>query len=85
MHRKRQNILGSGHLGGSGRLVKCQTPDFGSGHDLSVCEFKPHIWLCSDSVEPAWDSLALLLSLLLPCSRERVLHLLFSLSLSQNR
>ena len=26
--------------------------DFGSGHDLAVCEFEPRIWLCADSSEP---------------------------------
>ena len=45
-----------GRLGGS---VKRQTLDFGSGHDLTVCEIEPHIGLCADSVEPAWDSLSL--------------------------
>ena len=28
--------------------------DFGSGHDLTVCEPAPH----ADSAEPAWDSLS---------------------------
>ena len=32
--------------------VECLTLDFGSGHDLIVCEFES----CADSVEPAWDS-----------------------------
>ena len=55
--------------------VKHLTLDFGSGHDLAVCRFEPHIGLCADSVEPAWDSVSCLpLSLPLPC--------LFSLSLS---
>ena len=26
--------------------------DFGSGHDLVVPEFKPHLGLCADSSEP---------------------------------
>ena len=26
--------------------------DFGSGHDLTVCEFKPCVGLCADSSEP---------------------------------
>ena len=39
--------------------VKRPTLDFGSGHDLTVCESEPHVWLCAGSVEPAWDSLAL--------------------------
>ena len=34
------------------------TLDFGSGHDLTVREFEPHIGLRTDSVEPAWDSLS---------------------------
>ena len=25
---------------------------FGSGHDLTVCEFKPHVGLCVDSSQP---------------------------------
>ena len=32
--------------------VECLTLDFGSGHDLTVCEFKPCIRLCADSSEP---------------------------------
>ena len=47
-------------------LVTCLTLDFGLGHDLTVHEFKPHIRLCADSAEPAWDfspSLVLFLSL----------------------
>ena len=39
------------------QLVKCPTLGFRSGHDLPVREFKPPIWLCTDGVEPAWDSL----------------------------
>ena len=38
------------------------TRDFGSGHDLTVCEFESHIGLCADSAQPAWDSLSLPLS-----------------------
>ena len=38
------------------QLVKCLTLDFGSGQDLTVCEFEPYVGLCADSVEPAWDS-----------------------------
>ena len=33
--------------------VKRPTLDFGSGHDLMVCEFEPHIRLHVDSAEPA--------------------------------
>ena len=45
--------------------VKRPTLDLGSGRDLMVCEFEPHIGLCADRVEPAWNSLSLL-SLPLP-------------------
>ena len=38
--------------------VKRPTLDFGSGHDLMVCGIKPRIELCTDSTEPAWDSLS---------------------------
>ena len=38
-------------------LVKHLTVDFGSGHDLTVGEFEPRVGLCTDSVEPACDSL----------------------------
>ena len=34
------------------------TLDFGSGHDLMVHAIEPHIQLCTDSTEPAWDSLS---------------------------
>ena len=37
--------------------VKHLTLDFGSGHDLTVHEFEPHIY--ADSAKPAWDSLSL--------------------------
>ena len=33
--------------------VKRPTLGFSSGHDLTVCEFEPHIGLCDDSTEPA--------------------------------
>ena len=45
------------------QLVKHLALDFGSGHDLIVHEFKPHIRIHTDSVEPAWDSLPLSLPL----------------------
>ena len=37
--------------------VKCPTFGFGSSHDLMVHEFEPCIRLCTDSAEPASDSL----------------------------
>ena len=48
--------------------VKLLTLGFGSGHDLPVCKFEPRIGLCTDSVEPAQDSLSLPLSLSLSLS-----------------
>ena len=39
--------------------VEHLTLDFSSGHDLMVCGFEPHVQLCTDSVEPAWNSLSL--------------------------
>ena len=36
--------------------------DFGSGRDLTVCGFKPHIRLRADTADPAWNSLSLPLS-----------------------
>ena len=38
--------------------VKHPTPDFSSGHDLTVRGFEPCISLCTNSAEPAWDSLS---------------------------
>ena len=40
--------------------VKPPTLDFSSGHDLMVCEIEPCIGFCTDSVEPAWESLSAL-------------------------
>ena len=52
--------------------VKRLTLDFSSGPDLMVRELEPHIGLCTDSVEAAWDSLSPSLSvpppLMLPLS-----------------
>ena len=45
----------SGHL--VAQSVKHLSPDFGSRHDLTVCEVEPRI--CAVSVDPAWDSLSL--------------------------
>ena len=45
------------------QLVKHPTLDFGSGHDLMVHEFESHVGLCTDSLEPAWDSVSLSLYL----------------------
>ena len=35
------------------RSTKHMILDFRSGHDLTVCEFEPHIRLCADRAEPA--------------------------------
>ena len=43
--------------------VERLTHDFGSGHDLTVRGIEPHVGLCADSMEPAWDSLSLSLSI----------------------
>ena len=40
------------------QLVSHPTLDFGSGHHLTVREFEPHIGLCADRAEPAWDCLS---------------------------
>ena len=42
--------------------VRCPTLDLGSGHDLTVHELEPHVGLCADSAETAWDSLSASLS-----------------------
>ena len=40
------------------QLVKHLTLDFGSGHDLTVCEFEPRIGLPAVSTEPNFDPLS---------------------------
>ena len=49
------------------QLVKGPTLDFSSGHDLMVCGIEPHVRLCTDDTEPAWDSLSLPLPHSLAC------------------
>ena len=39
--------------------VKRPILGFGSGHDLAICEFEPHIGLHADGAEPAGNSLSL--------------------------
>ena len=73
--KKKNEKKGKENLGAwVAQSVKGQTLGFSSGHDLVVCEFELHVGLCADSLEPAWDSLSLPISLPLPG--------LFSLSLS---
>ena len=45
------------------QLVEHPTLEFSSGHNLTVCGFKPRIGLRADSMEPAWDSPSLSLPL----------------------
>ena len=48
------------HLMGcpGGSFLKRLALHLGSGHDLTVCGIKPHVRLCTDSMEPAWDSVS---------------------------
>ena len=48
--------------------IKRPTGGFSSGHELTIRELEPHIRLCAESEEPAWDSRSPSLSLPLPCS-----------------
>ena len=61
--------------------MKHLTLGFGPGHDLTVCESEPCVGLYADSMEPAWDSFPLSLSLSFPLfvPHSRLL------SLSQNK
>ena len=45
------------------QLVKPLPPDLGSGHDLTICKVEPYVRLCTDSMEPAWDSFSPYVSL----------------------
>ena len=38
--------------------VKRLILDFSSDHDLTVHEIEPHVGLCAEGAEPAWDSLS---------------------------
>ena len=60
------------------------TLGFGLGKDLTVREFEPRIRLWADSVEPAWNTLSLSVSLSLCLSVSLSLSLspLLALSLS---
>ena len=71
------NILGGALPGSSLSLEFCRgawwltelsvpTLGFRSGHDVMVHAIEPQIGLHADSVESAWDSLSLSLSLSLP-------------------
>ena len=56
-------------VAGVAQSVNGLTLDFSSGRDLTVREIEPHVRLCADSAEPAWDSLSLSLSLPLQIGR----------------
>ena len=60
--------------------VKPPTLNFGSGHDLTVCEIKPHIRLCADSVSLLGISLSPFLSISLSLCLSPKLALDLSLS-----
>ena len=67
--------------------VKCLTLNFGSGRDLVVHEIEPHLELCTDNVEPAWDSLSLTSA---PphsraCTHERALSLSLSKYINKHK
>ena len=74
-HKKRMKYWGAWVA----QSVKNLTLDLGSGNDLMVHETEPHVGLCTNGAELAWDSLSLPLSLPLPCSHS----LSLSLSLSK--
>ena len=40
------------------QLVECLTLDFGSGHDLNVCEIEPCVRFYTENAEPGWDFLS---------------------------
>ena len=75
--------LKSGIKGRLGSLVG-QVPDFGSGHDLMIRGFEPHIRLCADSSEPGafFGFCCLPLSLPLPPPLVHTCALAHALSLS---
>ena len=52
------HTLKNGHDGGAwvAQSVNHLTLDFGSGHDLTVCGFQPHVRLYADSSEPGASS-----------------------------
>ena len=75
LKRSMKSISLMGLLGGSVVWVS----NFSLGHDLAVCEFEPHVGLCADSSEPAWDFVSPSLSLPLPtCAHSCTLSLSLS-------
>ena len=61
------------------QTVKCQTVDVSLSHDLMVCEIEACVGLYADSMEPAWDSqsLSLSVSLSAPPQLAHWMHVLF--------
>ena len=49
--------------------VKTPAHNRGLGHDLLVCEIEPQVRLCADSIQLAWDSVSLSLSLKLKTNK----------------
>ena len=64
MERGSRDVLRTRTCWGSWEAPSVKRPilGFGLGHDLMVRECRPHVRLCDDSVEPAWDSVSLLLT-----------------------
>ena len=70
------------------RSVKRPTLDFSSGYDPTVREVAPHVGLCADSTEHAWDSLFPSLAFPFPFPAHTHTHThthTHVLSLSQNK
>ena len=57
------SVLGAGKSeicrAGVAQSVKHLTLDFSLGHDLRIHGIEPHVGVCADSAEPAWDSVSL--------------------------
>ena len=70
LSRSFKKIHTEGRLGGS----VGKASDFGSGHDLPVCEFEPRVRLCADALEPG-ACFGFCVSLSLCPSRARALSL----------
>ena len=51
------------------QLVGHLTLGFGSGHDLTVCEFEPRVGPWADGGQPVWDPLSAPPLLTLPLSK----------------
>ena len=54
-------------------MAKQLTLDLGSSHDLMVPGTEPHVRLCTDSAEPAWDSVSPSLSAPLTPQKKKII------------